>query len=109
VASIGFVIIGYAVGPAQLLAGYVIVGIGWASLANLPYKIILEGVEETQIDTVLAHFNLTVVLPQIGLALALAWLFAHIIAREAIMIGAVAMGAAGLCALLSSLIQARRN
>lgn len=103
IAAIGFVMIGHAHQPALLLCGYVVVGFGWASLANLPYKIILEGVEEHRIDAVLARFNLTIVVPQISLALSFAWLFVHIGARDALNLGAGAMAAAGLILALAAL------
>ena len=101
VGSLGLWIIAQADSPTALLAGYALVGVGWAGLANLPYKIILHGIEEDRIDPALARFNLSVVVPQVGLALALPWLFGHFEARFLLHIASGLMATASAILIVS--------
>ena len=71
----------------SLLAVYVmigIVGIGWGSIVSLPFAIMSQKVEGSQMGLFMGLFNLSVVLPQLTVSLGVASLVARAVDKDAI-------------------------
>jgi maltose/moltooligosaccharide transporter len=96
VGGVGIVLIAQALTPPVLLVGYAITSVGWSSLSNTPYAMVTARVSDGRYARAMAWFNLSVVAPQIALALALGWLIAHVPPADAIRTGGVAMMLAGV-------------
>jgi maltose/moltooligosaccharide transporter len=95
----GIIVVANANTPVTLLLGYAVTSIGWSSLSNTPYALVSARVKDGRYELAMARFNLSVVVPQIGLALALGWLIGHMPPALAIRYGGVAMIMAGIVAL----------
>ncbi len=97
--GLGLVVVAQAHTIIYLLIGYSITSIGWASISNTPYRLANARVQDGNYARAMAWFNLSVIGPQIGLALALGWLLGHVRPADAILGGGGAMMAGGLLSL----------
>jgi MFS family permease len=76
--SLGIMAIAYAVlyvNGESLLSLYVLigfVGIGWASIVSLPFAIVSQKIESSEMGLFMGLFNLSVVLPQLTVSLGIA-------------------------------------
>lgn len=101
VGGIGLMLVARASQAAGLLIGYSLVGMGWGSIGTTPYALISARVTDGQYDRAMARFNLSVVIPQICIALALGPIVAVLTPTIAITLGAASMFmAAALAPLL---------
>jgi len=102
----GLLTISAAHTPVMLLLGYAITSVGWSSLSSTPYALVNDRVTDGRYDKAMARFNLSVVVPQIIIALALGWLVAHMAPIDAVRLGAYAMwGGALMMAILTWLVR----
>jgi MFS family permease len=74
----GYFLIGVAgTSPMLLYIFMAIVGIGWAAVVSLPFAIMTEKVDNTRTGFFMGIFNLSVVLPQLFVALVLGTIIQH--------------------------------
>ncbi len=96
----GIILIAVAHAPLVLLCGYAVMSFGWASLSSTPYTMVTDRVTDGRYDLAMARFNFSVVVPQIGIALALGWLVQSVAPAQAIFAGGLAMLLAAAMTLL---------
>lgn len=89
--GVGLVLVAHALSPCTLLLGYAVTSLGWASLSNTPYALVSARVTDGRYALAMARFNLSVIAPQVILALALSWLIARVAPATAIFDGGIAM------------------
>lgn len=87
----GFMLLASAGSREMLFLGYAIIGVGWASISNIPYQFVSNRVTDGRYTSAMAWFNLTVAGPQIALATGLSWLVRHISPMDAMAGGALAL------------------
>ena len=69
-----------------------VIGVGWASIVSLPFAIMSQKVDSTQMGMFMGLFNLSVVLPQLTVSLGVAALISQLDDKASIwMISAIAM------------------
>jgi maltose/moltooligosaccharide transporter len=66
-----FGIVGFASSPFMLYAMMAVAGIGWAAVVSLPFAIMSEKVNKSRMGFFMGIFNLSVVIPQLVVSLAL--------------------------------------
>lgn len=99
-AGLGLLIVATATNAAILITGYTLTGLGWSSISSTPYGLVSERVTEGRYELAMARFNLSVVLPQICIALGLGKLVQAISPTTAIADGGFAMLAAAVLSLI---------
>jgi len=100
-AGFGLLIVASATTSAILITGYVLTGLGWGSISSTPYGLVSERVIDGRYELAMARFNLSVVIPQICIALGLGKLVEVISPTTAIAVGGFAMlGAAAASVIL---------
>ncbi len=92
----GLYVIASAHTAVTLVAGFLAVGIAWASISNTPYALVSARVADGHYERAMARFNFSVVIPQVALALSLGWLIGGVSPSQAIAAGAGAMAGAAL-------------
>ena len=97
--GVGLMLVAHALSPCALLLGYAVTSLGWASLSNTPYTLVSARVTDGRYALAMARFNLSVIAPQVILALALGWMIAHVAPATAILGGGIAMMVGGLVVL----------
>jgi len=88
--------------PHWLLLSMVGVGFAWASILSLPYALLSDSVPAEKMGVFMGIFNFFIVIPQLVAASLLGFLLKTFFAGlpiQALLIGAVCMGVAGLCTL----------
>ena len=98
--GIGLLRIASAHDLIHLMTGYGLLSIAWASISSTPYALVSERVTDGSYDRTMARFNLSVVIPQIVLALSLGWLMVRLPPASAIQYGGYAMLAAAAIMLV---------
>ena len=69
-----------------------VIGVGWASIVSLPFAIMSQKVDSTQMGMFMGLFNLSVVLPQLTVSLGVAALIGQLDDKGSIwMISAIAV------------------
>jgi len=96
----GLVVIAGATELPMLICGYALTGLGWSSISATPYALVSERVTDGRYESAMARFNLSVVLPQICIALALGRVVEAIAPTDAIMAGGLAMWIAAAMSLI---------
>jgi maltose/moltooligosaccharide transporter len=96
----GLLVVGHALNATMLICGYALTGLGWSSISTTPYALVSERVSDGRYELAMARFNLSVVLPQICLALALGRLVVLVAPTIAIVAGGYAMLAAAAVSLI---------
>jgi MFS family permease len=86
--------------PAQLLASFAAVAIGWASISSTPYTLVTDRVQDERYTRAMGIFNFSSVLPQVAVALFMAPLTERLSPASAIAGGGMAMAMAGFLMLL---------
>lgn len=99
-AGSGLLIVATAPNAGILITGYILTGLGWGSISSTPYGMVSERVTDGRYEVAMARFNLSVVLPQICIALALGKLVEVISPTAAIAVGGLAMLAAGALSVI---------
>lgn len=83
--------------PAALYAWMALMGIGWGAIVSLPFAIMSQRVDQTRLGLYMGVFNLSVVLPQLLVSLAIGTLLQRIGDPSAIfLVGTVALFASAL-------------